>query len=243
MSENKTPEEIMDEVKKSAEAAADAVKKDVAEAVDAVKENAAEPIESIEKTVEDLKKKIQDLSKEPGEPKQGIDLKLSEENMEKIETIKNNTINSVNETISQVKKTAAEFTNRDEVRKTVDYLKANAVKAIDTARSKINEIVENPEVKKTLDTAGEKVKEFGEKSSKTIEGLLSEEQKDSIRKGLEQAGETVKETYEKTSKAINDYVSKPEVQETIEKTKAGAKDLADKGAELFKDLFDKKEEN
>ena len=241
MSENKTPEEIMEEVKKEAEAAADAVKKDVADSVDAVKESAAEPMESIEKTVEDLKKKIQDLSREPGESKPGIDLKLSDENKEKIETIKNNTINSVTDTISQVKKSAEEFTNREDVRKTIDYLKANAFKAIDTAREKINDIVENPDVKKTLDTAGAKVKEFSEKSTKTIEGLLSDEQKDSLRKGFDQASEAVKETVEKTSKAINEYVNKPEVQDVIEKTKAGAKDFADKGTEVFKDLFDKKD--
>ncbi len=241
--ENKTPEEVFEDVKKNAEEAAENVKKGLADAMDTIKENSSEPIQSIEKTVEDLKKKIQNLSSEEGgEGKSPIDLKLSEENKEKIETLKNNTINTVNETISQAKKAAEDLTNKDELSKTLAYLKANALKAVDTAKETFNNIMENPDVKKTIDSAESVVKEIGEKTTKTIEEYLPEDKMETIRKGLEQAGEAVSSTVDKTSKAIDEFVKKPEVQETIEKTVTGAKDLANKGAEMIKDLLDKDEQ-
>ncbi|MBR2676274.1 MAG: hypothetical protein IKE28_05135 [Solobacterium sp.] len=241
--ENKTPDEVFEDVKKEAEEAAENLKKGLADAMDTIKDNSSEPIQSIEKTVEDLKKKIQNLSSEEnGESKPGIDLKLSEENKEKIETIKNNTINTVNETIGQAKKAAQDMTNKEELSKTLEYLKANAMKAVDTAKETISNLMENADVKKTIDSAESMVKEFGEKTSKTIEGFLPEDKKESIRKGLEQAGEAVSETVDKTSKAIDEFVKKPEVQDTIEKTVTGAKDLANKGAEMIKDLLDKDEQ-
>ena len=38
-----------------------------------------------------------------------------------------------------------------------------------------------------------------------------------------------------------DFVNKPEVQETIEKTKSSAKDIADKGSAAIKDFFENKD--
>ncbi len=236
MSENNKQDEIIEKAKEEVSN----LKESVENAVDDAAENAKEPIASIEQTVEDLKKKIQGITEEKGEEKP-IELKLSDEQKQKIEDIKDNTVKSVNETIENVRKTADNFSKSVDVQKTVNYLKANVVGAIDTAKSKIEEIRENPELKKTLDEAGTKVREFGEKAGDTVEGLFSEEQKTGIRKNVEKAGDVVSSTVDSASKAITDFVNKPEVQEKIEKTKAGAMDLASKGSAAIKELFDKKE--
>jgi hypothetical protein len=204
---------------------------------------AEEPIKSIEQTVEDLKKKIQGLAGEDQDEaeKPGIDFGISEEQKEKVEELKENTMKTVSETIEDVKKKAEELTKSPDVQKTIEYLRRNVMTAVDTAKVKFNEFRENPEVKKTMDDAGAKLREFTEKAGDTIDNILTDDRKNDIRKNFEKAGDAVSQSVDSASKAINEFVSKPEVQETIEKTKAGAKDLAEKGTAVIKDLFDKKD--
>jgi hypothetical protein len=204
---------------------------------------AEEPIKSIEQTVEDLKKKIQGLANEeadePAEPK--IDLGLSDEQKEKVEDFKENTMKTVNETIEDVRKKAEEFTKSSNVQKTIEYLRKNVMTAVDTAKEKFEEFRSNPEVKKTMDDAGDKLREFTEKAGDKLDDFLTDDRKNDIKKNFEKAGDAVSQSVDSASKAINEFISKPEVQETIEKTKAGAKDLAEKGTAVIKDLFDKKD--
>ena len=123
----------------------------------------------------------------------------------------------------------------------VMILRKNVMTAVDTAKAKFDEFRSNPEVKKTLDDAGAKVREFGDKAGDAIDNILTDDRKNDIRKNLEKAGDAVSQSVDNASRAINDFVSKPEVQETIEKTKAGAKDIAEKGTAVIKDLFEKKD--
>lgn len=199
------------------------------------------PIESIEKTVEDLKKKIQEITSDTGEAKAPIDFKLNDEQKEKIETIRRNTVESVSNTINEVRKKADEVKENADVQKTIDFLKANAIKAVDTAKAKITEFYENPDVRKTLDNAGAKARELGDTAARKVDSMLSDQQKEALKTNFEQISGKVVEGVDTASKKINEFVAKPEVQQTIQKTREGARELADKGADMIKDLFDKKD--
>jgi hypothetical protein len=244
------------------ETPAEQVSDAVEETAEEIKEAADHAAESIEKTVEDLRRKIKEISsdeeKADDEPTPSVDFGLNEEQKAKIEEIRENTMKSVNETISEVKKKADEFTSNPDVRKTIDFLRANAIKAVDTARAKIEEIREKPELKrtfdsaedavkgfegtarKTLDSAEEKAKEFSESAKKTVDGFLTEEKMEEIKKGIEKAEDAVNTTVDSAAKAINDFVNKPEVQDTIDKTVSTAKEMAEKGVSAINSMFKKR---
>jgi hypothetical protein len=245
----------------AAETPAEEVSEAVEETAEAIKDATEQAAENIEKTVEDLRRKIKEISsdeeKGSGEPTPSVDFGLNEEQKAKIEEIRENTMKSVNETISEVKKKADEFTANPDVKKTIDFLKANAIKAVDTARAKIDEIREKPEVKRTIDNAEdamkgfegsakktfegaeEKAKEFSESAKKTVDGFLTEEKMEEIRKGIEKAEGAVNTTVDNATKAINEFVNKPEVQETIDKTVSTAKEMAEKGVSAINSMFKK----
>jgi hypothetical protein len=239
MSENNNRDDLIEQAKEEISGLRESVEKAAAD----MKESAKEPIASIEQTVEDLKKKIQGLSEEKGEGEASnpIEFKISDEQKEKIEVLKNNTAKTVNDTIDDVRRKAEEFTKGVDVQKTLDYIKDNVVKAVDTAKQRFDELRDNPDVKKTIDEAGTKVREFSEKAGSTVEGLLSEDQMNALKKNIDKASEVMTSTVDTASKKITEFVNKPEVQETIEKTKSGAKEFADKGSAVIKDIFDKKE--
>jgi hypothetical protein len=247
--EEKKMDETVEEVKDTAEKAADAaeaVDETVSAAAEKVSEKTENSQESIEKTVEDLRRKIKEISvdddnaEKEDEPKLTVDFKLNDEQKAKIEEIRENTMKSVNETISEVKHKADEITASPDIQKTISFLKANAIKAVDIAKAKIEEIRENPDFQKTIDTAEDKAREFGETAKKTVDGLMTEERLDEIKKNIAKAEEAVSSGVDSASKAINEFVKKPEVQETIDKTVATAKEVADKGVNAINNLLNKK---
>ena len=108
----------MSEKNKNNEEKIKEIKKDLKETIDSLKEEVSKQgesaAESIEKTVEDLKKKVKEISNTDGEDtdiKLSIpEFKLNPEQQEKIQTIKEETVSKVNESIDTIKEKAAEFT-------------------------------------------------------------------------------------------------------------------------------------
>lgn len=215
---------------------------------DALSDTAKEPVESIEKTVEDLKKKIQEINEasekedtDKEDRKLNIpDFKLNEEQKEKITDIRQKTVETVNKSIDEIKSKAESFSKDPSVAKTVAYVKDNAFKAVDAAKTRINEIYTNPDVQTKLNDAGEKAKSFTETAYKAVSDKIPNDTKEKLNKDLTEAGKAVKTGAENLQTSVNDFIAKPEVQDAIEKTKAGAKDLAEKGSKAINDLFNKK---
>ena len=105
-----------------------------------------EPIDSIEQTVEDLKKKIAELSEEK-ELEAENNNEAADERMQKIQEIKDATVNTLKNSISDIKEKAQNVSANPDVQKTIAYIKENAVKAVDLAKIKIDEISNDPKVK------------------------------------------------------------------------------------------------
>lgn len=202
-----------------------------------------EPIDSIEKTVEDLKKKIQELSEEKEVKEAEEEVKeVSDEAKAKIKEIKDSTVSTVSSAINDIKEKATTVKDNPDVQKTIAYIKDNAVKAVDVAKTKIAEIQKDPKVKEYTDKAMETAKTASDSVSKFVDGHLDEKTKEDLKNAYDSASKAVVEGSKKAVQAANDFYNKPEVQETIEKVKSGANEAFEKGSEAVKNFFKNKEE-
>ncbi len=191
-----------------------------------------EPIESIEKTVEDLKKKIQELADIEDKEEAAAALEENEEDDfeipsfvsgeqkdSKIDEIKNETVKTVNESIRQLRTGAEKVMASDEMQKTLAYIKENAVKAVDTAKVTINEIAENPTVRETSQKAMDTLKIASDKAK--------------------EAGDVIVEAVKPVVQNVDEFMKKPEVQETIVKVRTTTAETYEKVSEKVKDLLNK----
>lgn len=206
-----------------------------------------EPIESIEKTVEDLKRKISELQEKEAEVE--IPDFVAPEKKAKIEEIKNSAMDTVKSSINEIKDKANGAASNPELQKTIRYIKENAVKAVDVAKVKIDEIKNSPKVKEyadktveTLKAAGEKAGEKMQEAGKYVDEHIDDKTKENLANAYDSASRAVSEGSKKVVTAANEFVNKPEVQEKIVKVRTGANDLLEKGSEAVKNLFSSKED-
>ncbi len=210
-----------------------------------------EPIDSIEKTVENLKKRIQEISAEDESDDDtesdsaDIPSFANNEAKDRMNEMKNDAVNMARDSYGKLKGKAASIDASENFRKTVDYVMKNAVKAVDTAKLKINEFAENPDVKRTMKDAGDNLKKAGEyagskaqEAGRYISDHMDTKTKENLQNAANTAGQAVNDTARKAVTAVNDFVQKPEVQETISKVRENAADLADKGQEAIGSFFD-----
>lgn len=195
-----------------------------------------EPIDSIEQTVEDLKKKIAELNEEK-ELEAENNNEAADERMQKIQEIKDATVNTLKNSISDIKEKAQNVSANPDVQKTIAYIKENAVKAVDLAKIKIDEISNDPKVKEYADKAKESVKNATETATKYVDEHLDEKTKENLSNAYDSASKKVAEGTKKIVTAADEFLNKPEVQETLEKAKKGANDIVEKGSEALKNLF------
>lgn len=209
-------------------------------------DNSREPIEDIEKTVEELKRKIEEISAERG-IEDSSDEKSAETNT-KINEIKDSTIKKVNQGISDVKKAAVEVVNRDDLQKTIAYIKENARLAVETAKIRIDEIKNDEKIQSNLQDVKTKTSETFAKVSTAAKGAadttvtyinskLTDEQKASLKETGAKAGKVFNDTTKSVVGAVDSFLKKPEVQEFGK----NAVDLAAKGKDTVKEFFNKKQ--
>lgn len=200
---------------------------------DMVESEACTPSQAVEKTVADLKKKIQEISNEATPEKEekhrGIDLPIDEE---KIKEFKEETAETLNRSVEGAKEMANDFVGNVDFAKTLQYLKQNAVNAVEQAKASLDEFGEREDVKKTIAAAKEKANDLGEKAK----GLLDDEKKEMVQEKLKEVGEKVKET----SAAVGAYLQSDEVQDSIRSAKKTARDFFERCVESVRDFSEKK---
>ncbi len=202
------------------------------------KDTSRETISSIEETIEDLKKKIEEISKESEKKEEEKKLtipefKLTDEQKAKLDDIKTSTVKTVSDTIEKVKVQASDVSNNADVKKTIGFLKDNAVKAVDGAKAKIAEVYDNEHVQDTITKTNSMASNVREDLKKRYEENVSADMKERI----ENVGKSVSDSADAAVQKTKEFFEKPEVQDSLNK----AKDFADKGVSAVKDLFDKKE--
>ena len=82
-------------------------------------------------------------------------------------------------------------------------------------------------------------KEAIDQAKDYIDVRVSDEEKERLKKNINEAAEAVNEQVKVAQSKINEFISKPEVRETLDKAKESAAELAKKGAEALKKVLDK----
>ena len=197
-------------------------------------DDSTEPIESIQKTVEDLKRKIQELSTEEEGKTTTEETSEKEDEQFKIpdfiaphaETLQQEVVDKTKKAASAVKEKAEKLNENEDIRKILDYIKKNATKAYDTAMIKLDELKQDPKVKDVSDKASD----------------AYQQAKDYIVPKTKEITNVIKDTTQKTITKVNDFVSRPDVQDTIQKVKDTTKQAVDKGIETVRNMIHSKDE-
>ena len=178
-------------------------------------DDSREPIESIEKTVEELKRKIQELSETAAEKEKEEDPSIPDfiaPAAEKAEEVKE----TLSESVENIKeKTAETVKNNPDLAKTLDFIRANVIKAADATRDAFTKIASDP-----------KVQEVGEKTQEAVKN----------------AGDAISEAAKPIVQNIDEFMNKPEVQEKIADIRTAAADTIDRAKEAVENILHQGEE-
>ena len=204
-----------------------------------------EPIESIEQTVADLKKKIEELTEEQENARENEGSVAGE----KIAAFTENAKEIVTSSIDEIKAKAESISDRADLTKTIAYIKENAMKAVTMTKDRIDEIKKDPEVQINMDTAIEAIRnaativnEHAKKAGEYISDHIDDDTKETLQEACETASKALEEGTRKVVEEVSDFYNRDDVQETISKAKTKAAEIVSKGAESLKDLFGKKDE-
>ena len=204
-----------------------------------------EPIESIEQTVADLKKKIEELTEEQENARENEGSVAGE----KIAAFTENAKEIVTSSIDEIKAKAESISDRADLTKTIAYIKENAMKAVTMTKDRIDEIKKDPEVQINMDKAIEAicnaatiVNEHAKKAGEYISDHIDDDTKETLQEACETASKALEEGTRKVVEEVSDFYNRDDVQETISKAKTKAAEIVSKGAESLKDLFGKKDE-
>ena len=205
-----------------------------------------EPIESIEKTVEDLKRKIQELSDEQEAAQKDADPTTSE----KISEFTDNAKEIVSSSIDELKEKANRVTSSEEMAKTIAYIRENAMKAVTGARVKIDEIRQDPKTIESTDRArnairnvADSVSEKAHQASDYIYEHMDDNTKENLANAYDSAEKAINEGTRKVAKEVNDFCNRPDVQEKVGKAKETAARWLNKGSDALKDILKGKDED
>ena len=204
-----------------------------------------EPIESIEQTVADLKKKIEELTEEQESARENEGSVAGE----KIAAFTENAKEIVTSSIDEIKAKAESISDRADLTKTIAYIKENAMKAVTMTKDRIDEIKKYPEVQINMDKAIEAIRnaativnEHAKKAGEYISDHIDDDTKETLQEACETASKALEEGTRKVVEEVSDFYNRDDVQETISKAKTKAAEIVSKGAESLKDLFGKKDE-
>ena len=204
-----------------------------------------EPIESIEQTVADMKKKIEELTEEQENARENEGSVAGE----KIAAFTENAKEIVTSSIDEIKAKAESISDRADLTKTIAYIKENAMKAVTMTKDRIDEIKKDPEVQINMDKAIEAIRnaativnEHAKKAGEYISDHIDDDTKETLQEACETASKALEEGTRKVVEEVSDFYNRDDVQETISKAKTKAAEIVSKGAESLKDLFGKKDE-
>ena len=188
--------------------------------------NDEEPIDLIEKNVESLRKKIQDLDLEERNVEASEDSvsipTFSAEDKKNLDEIEDNAKQKIADTFENVKETATKVVNDNpKLKSSLAFIKENAMKAVEMAKDKVEELKKNPKVSEGLDKAGDSLQDFASVASEKAKVAASS------------IGEAIKPLKED----VEEFISKPEVKEKLEKVKETTTSAANKALETVSDFI------
>ena len=166
-----------------------------------------------EDTVREMESQVQDLEKDLLEKAENLD----DDAKEKAKALVNKTEEAIKSSIEKVRGIIADVQEDEKLDEFLDKVKAKSMEAVEFTKGKVAELT-NKEAKPndTLEKVGNDILTEFDKLKDT----------DAYKKTVDLLGEI--------SNKINEYLSRPEVKNAIEKAKTTTVNIAEKGVESLK---------
>ena len=180
-----------------------------------------------------MKKKIEEISRNADKVEGDLAAKAQE--------VKEKSVDVLNKAIVKVKGMYDSAASKEEIAKTLTFVKGKAKDLSESATKAFESFKENEKTKKALSGANEAINKVADKVTTVyndaVDSLKNNEQ-------LKDLGGKVSEGYGNVKKGVEDILNKPEVKETFDKVKDTTVDIADKAVAALKDWLklDTKEE-
>ena len=209
-------------------------------------EKEKQTIDEIEKTVEELRRKIESLTQtdttttsettSDSTASEGIKVEYEDDfniphfdneareatNAKSSETIKDaasNVKDLLNKGFDSVKTTVNDFTHDPKVADTMDKVRANSLKALDQLKVTLKDLKNNPNV---TDAAAKANDAFKDTMSKVNGFVSTGMEKINANPDAKKVLDFANDTFKKAGDAVNDFVSSEPVQLALDKAKDGA---------------------
>ena len=178
--------------------------------------------EKIEETVQEMKAKIDEITKKSEEINDN-DLAA------KANQIKDRAINVLNDVTKKLSTTANDLKESDDFKKVLEFVKTKSKELSDATLKKINELKEDQRIKEGFDNTFNFVKE---KSNKLTEGIKENEK---VKGVIDDVSEKGSKLIDSVKVSVDDLLNKTELDEKIVEVKNKTVDIAEKAVQALKE--------
>ena len=183
--------------------------------------------EEVEKTVEDLKKQIEQIHREADEASEN----QNDETRMKIEAAARKAIDTLNQSIDQLKLAAAQVQDSEVYRKTMAQIRQAADRAYSEGQRMIRQIQQDPKWNRAVEDLKST---FNDVSNRVKSGIDELKENEALMDKVDQLKAGTDKLVGKGRDAVCDFTSRPEVQKNIDKAKDVTIDVAEKTVDALK---------
>ena len=188
---------------------------------------------SIEETVEELRKQIQEITEEA---KVAAD---QEEEISQADEIKNDAADFLRRLIEMMKNTSRDVAESEQFKATCAFVQEKSKQIVMEVKNRIHDLKEDPDLQKNVNDAKSACLEAYNKVAERVSGDIekikqNEEWMDRLNKVKDETCRITRQSVEVIKDGIDDFTSKPKVNEAIEKTKDVTIEVAEKAVDSLK---------
>ncbi len=189
---------------------------------------------TVEETVEELKKQIQEISDDTDEA-----IKNDESIRPEAEQLKENAVEFINKCIDAIKDTTSDVVHSEKFQSTMSLVKDKAKMIVSDTKLRLHELKNDPDLKQKMDDAKVFCTEAYEKVAESLKDGVeklqeNEELMNKLNAFKDKAEEMTSTAVGYVSKQVDEFTSKPEVNEKIEKAKDVTLDVAEKAVDALR---------
>lgn len=191
-------------------------------------------VDDINQTVEELKAKIDQISKETPLDIENKDIEVDVAK-EADKNYKENATKVLNAAIEQIKENSEKIKNDEELHKIIENIKRITEETVASLKKQYADFINDPKVRQSYSDVKEQAITMYEKMQDYVSVQVQKlKENEELMKKVSDLNDSIDKGIMYANEKINEFTSRPEVNEKIEKAKDLAIDLAEKSTEALK---------
>ncbi len=191
-------------------------------------------VDDINQTVEELKAKIDQISKETPLDIENKDIEVDVAK-EADKNYKENATKVLNTAIEQIKENSEKIKNDEELHKIIENIKRITEETVASLKKQYTDFINDPKVRQSYSDVKEQAITMYEKMQDYVSVQVQKlKENEELMKKVSDLNDSIDKGIMYANEKINEFTSRPEVNEKIEKAKDLAIDLAEKSTEALK---------